>query len=116
MTVNVKHILLASLCASMLSACTTVKLPDFNMPSLSEFKESAAKLVEGYPEVSEAPVRPTDLRSSEDWDQAADALLDQRAGFVVPDREFMPETPEAVASEVEALKAQVRSYKLDDPQ
>ena len=112
---NTRIFMLAS-AAVCLSACSTVKLPDFDMPGLAKFKEASAKLVEGYPEVSEAPVRPEDLRSSAKWDSAAKALMSQRDGFNVPDTSGLPETSEAFDREVEALKAEVRSYKLDDPQ
>lgn len=115
MTANVKHILLVSLCGFLLSACTA-KLPDFNMPSLSDFKESASNLTKGYPKPAEAPVRPSDLRSADAWDESAKALVDKRSAFVVPEETFMPESPEAVASEIATLKAKVHSYKLDDPQ
>ncbi len=114
---NTRIIVLTS-AAACLSACSTVKLPDFDMPGLAKFKEASAKLVEGYPEVSEAPVRPTDLRSSAKWDTAANALIAQRDGFNVPETAGLqdaPETPEDFDREVEALKAKVRSYKLDDP-
>ena len=112
-TKNTRIIIFTS-AAVCLSACSTVKLPDFEMPGLEKFKEASAKLIEGYPEVSEAPVRPEDLRSSAKWDAAAKALISQRDGFNIPETGGLPETPEAFDREVEALKADVRSYKLDD--
>ncbi len=102
--------------AAVLSACSTVQIPDFNMPGLEQFREASAKLVEGYPEVSEAPVRPNDLRSAKEWDAAAKDLMAERGTFVVPEKNGLPETAQEVDKEVEALKAQVRAYKLDDPQ
>lgn len=116
MPIDTKHMAIALVSAALLSACTTVKIPNIDVPGLPQFKEAAAKLVDGYPEVSQAPVRPKDLRSSNAWDSAAKTLITQRDAFIVPEKGNMPETPEAVASEIEALKAQVRSYKLDDPQ
>ena len=116
MPIEAKHMAISLVSAALLSACTTVKMPNIDVPGLPEFKKAAAKLIEGFPEVSSAPVRPKDLRSSSDWDVAAKTLLTQRDAFIVPEKGNMPETPEAVASEIEALKAQVHAYKLDDPQ
>ena len=110
------QIVMLTCAAAVLSACSTVKLPDFNMPGLEQFKDASAKLVEGYPEVSQAPSRPDDLRSSAEWDDAAKSLMVRRATFVVPEKGDRSETPEAIEQDIEALKAQVRSYKLDDPQ
>ena len=102
--------------AAILSACSTIKMPNIDVPGVPEFKAAAAKLVDGYPEVSQAPVRPDDLRSAKEWDTAARTLLSERNGFVVPEKGNMPETKAEVDREIEALKAEVRSYKLDDPQ
>ena len=57
------HIAIIAGAAALLSACTTIKMPTIDVPGVPEFKEAAAKLVDGYPEVSDAPVRPGDLRS-----------------------------------------------------
>jgi len=109
-------IALIALGTVLLSACSTVKMPNIDVPGLPEFKEAAAKLVDGYPEVSEAPVRPKDLRSSADWDKAVKSLVMERDNFAAPAVGSGPVTPQEVTSEIEQLKAQVRSYKLDDPQ
>ncbi len=103
------------LCA-LLSACSTVKMPNVNFPSIPEFREAAQKLVEGFPEVSKAPMRPTDLRDAAAWDAAAKALMTERAGFNVPSKGDMPATAAEIDAELAALKAELYSYKLDDPQ
>lgn len=107
---------LITFCAVVLPACATVKMPNIDVPGIPEFKEAAAKLIDGFPEVSEAPVRPKDLRTSADWDMAAKTLMSERDGFAAPDKGAGLDTPQAVVSEIEQLKTQVRSYKLDDPQ
>jgi len=102
--------------ALLLGGCSTVKIPNFEMPSLPAFKEATQKLIDGYPEVADAPTRPTDVRSAGEWDKAAKALMTERGGFVVPALGDMPEGEAEVAREIDQLKAQVRAYKLDDPQ
>jgi hypothetical protein len=101
---------------TLIGGCSTVKIPKFEMPSLPAFKEATEKLLDGYPEVADAPTRPKDVRSAEEWDKAAKALMTERSGFVVPDLGDSPQSETEVAREVERLKAQVRAYKLDDPQ
>ncbi len=115
--VNRKVLIGFTVCAAaLLSACSTIKMPNIDVPGVPEFKEAAAKLVDGYPEVSQAPVRPEDLRSAKEWDSAARTLMSERRGFVVPEKGNMPETEAEIDREIDALKAEVRSYKLDDPQ
>lgn len=116
MAMKHSNVVTITITAILLSACSTIVMPDIDVPGIPEFKEAAAKLVDGYPDVSKAPVRPEDLRASPEWDSAATALMAQRDGFVVPEKGNMPESPEDIAREIEALKAKVRSYKLDDPQ
>lgn len=110
-----RSIAIVALTAIMLSACSTVKMPNIDVPGIPEFKEAAAKLIDGFPEVSEAPVRPEDLRSAADWDKAAKSLMAERGAFDALEQGEVSDT-QAVVSEIESLKAQVRSYKLDDPQ
>ncbi len=100
----------------VLPACSTVKMPNVDFPSIPEFREAAQKLVEGFPEVSKAPMRPTDLRGAAEWDAAAKALMTERAGFNVPAKGDMPATAAEIDAELAALKAELYSYKLDDPQ
>lgn len=101
--------------AFALSACSTVKMPNVDFLKLPEFKEAAAKLSKGFPSVGNAPSRPNDIRSASDWDRAARAIMAERDAMDVPE-DGMPAMSDAqVEQDVEALKAQVRRYKLDDP-
>lgn len=111
-----RQIAATALAAILLSACSTVKMPNIDMPGVPEFKEAAAKLIEGFPDVSQAPVRPKDLRSAADWDAAAKTLMTERRAFDALEQQSAPDTPQDVINEIEQLKAQVRIYKLDDPQ
>ena len=111
-----RQIAALAIVTALLTACSTVKIPNIDVPGIPEFREAAAKLVDGYPEVSQAPARPKDLRSPKAWDEAARTLMSERNGFFVPEKGNMPEAPAAIEADIEALKAQVRSYKLDDPQ
>ena len=108
---------LAVLCAGLvMSACTTVKMPNFDFLRLPEFREAAAKLVEGYPDVGQAPTRPEDIRSAAEWDAAARDLIQKRAALSAPKDGSRPMSEAELDAEVERLKAQIRRYKLDDPQ
>ena len=83
---------------------------------LPEFREAAAKLIDGFPDVGKAPTRPEDIRSAAEWDAAARDLIQKRAAMSVP-KDGAPAMSEAqLDAEVERLKAQIRRYKLDDPQ
>lgn len=113
---TIKHLAIFVSASALLSGCATVKMPNIDLPGLPEFKEAAQKLIEGFPEVSEAPARPEDIRSAKEWDDAASALMVERGGFVVPELGDTPATESEVSDEVARLKAQVRAYKLDDPQ
>ena len=78
----------------------------------SAFRDSATDL-EAYPEVDGAPIAPDDMRSSAQWDMAARELLSDRDKFDTPPAN---DTTALTPQEIEALKAKVRAYKLDDPQ
>ena len=99
-----------------MSACSTVKMPNLDFLRLPEFREAAAKLIEGFPEVGDAPTRPEDVRSAAEWDAAARSLIAQRQRLSVPKDGAAPMTEAELDAEVERLKAQIRRYKLDDPQ
>ncbi|WP_371397734.1 hypothetical protein [Fretibacter rubidus] len=108
---------LVVLCAGLaLSACSTVKMPNIDFMRLPEFREAAAKLVEGFPDVGLAPTRPEDIRSAAEWDAAARDLIQKRAALSIPKDGSSAMTEAEVDAEVERLKAQIRRYKLDDPQ
>lgn len=102
--------------ALAMSACSTVKMPNMDFLRLPEFREAAAKLVDGFPEVSDAPSRPEDVRSAAEWDAAARSLIAQRERLSVPMDGAAPMSEAELDAEVERLKAQIRRYKLDDPQ
>lgn len=108
---------LALLCAALMtSACSTVKMPNIDFMRLPEFREAAAKLIEGFPDVGQAPTRPDDIRSAAEWDAAARDLIQKRAALSVPKDGSRPMTDAEIDAQVERLKAQIRRYKLDDPQ
>lgn len=109
------RILLTALAAT-LSACSTVKMPNADFLRLPEFREAAAKLIEGYPDVANAPTRPDDIRSAEAWDAAARELIAKQAALRTPMDGADAMTEAELDAEVERLKAEIRRYKLDDPQ
>ena len=69
-----------------------------------------------YPEASQAPLAPTDIRTDKEWDKDAHSIIRARETFKTP-----PEARDGYKSEAEvyremaALKAKVKEYKLDDP-
>ncbi|WP_409433914.1 hypothetical protein ACJ3XI_05255 [Litorimonas sp. RW-G-Af-16] len=96
----------------LLSACSTVKLPDFSMKNLAEFKD--AKLDGDYPDVADAPTPPVDERSDAAWDKAASDLIALRSGFDVPSDDGLLD-PTQIDAEFARLKSEAQAYKLDDP-
>ena len=108
-----RHIAVISLVSVFsLGGCTTVKMPKLDFVKFPEFLEEARNF-EAYPKVSEAPKPPNDLRSAEEWDEAARAIMQTRNN--TPQQMMQAETA-MTPEEFQALKAQVRAYKLDDPQ
>lgn len=75
------------------------------------FRDSETDLSD-TPDVDKAPVVPSDLRSAESWDDAAKAILAEREALALPDTDSLSTDPVA---EFERLRAEVRAYKLDDP-
>jgi len=98
-----------------LPACSTVRMPNIDFLNLPEFREAAAKLIEGYPDVGDAPTRPEDFRSSAEWDAAARELITRREALRTPMAGSRPMSETEVDAEIERLKAQIHRYKLDDP-
>jgi len=101
------------LAAILCSGCTTVKMPKLDFVKFPEFLEETRN-IEAYPKVSDAPQTPDDLRSAKEWDKAARDILAKiddpyAAQGEVSGTPFSP-------AEIQALKARVRAYKLDDPQ
>ena len=105
---------LVLLCLPLLAGCTTVKFPNMDFIKLPEFQEDLEN-VQGYPEPGDAPELPTDVRSDAAWDKAAKNLQNLRDNFTVPAAETAQKTDAEFARDVEALKAKVKAYKLDDP-
>ena len=96
--------------AIFLSGCASIDLPSLDMLD-GAFRDSMTDL-QSFPDVREAPVAPGDMRASTDWDAAARTIATQRDNFDAPPA---PPEPEMTAAEIEALKARVRAYRLDDP-
>jgi len=100
LTGNVKiFIIIAS--ATGLSACSTVKMPNVDFLKLPEFREAAAKLVEGFPDVGVAPSRPEDIRSAAEWDAAARDLIAKRDALRTPMEGRAPMSEAEVDAEIE---------------
>ncbi len=109
--VNTRLKISAVLLAFSVSACSTVKVPEFvNLP---EFREASQNIGE-YPDPADAPSAPDDMRGAADWDKAAKSIIKKRDGFdTPPDNNYM--TDPQIEKEIEALKTKVKEYKLDDP-
>lgn len=98
-----------------LTACTTVKLPDFEKLRMSGWFDEIRN-VEGYPDISAAPAAPTDLRTLSAWDENAKELLRLQNGFgAAITGESLGGTGDVI-QDIEALRAKVHAYKADDPQ
>ena len=102
------------LCAAigLVSGCASIKLPELDMLDRA-FRDTEVDL-EDYPDIGDAPTAPADMRSARDWDKAAQNLISERGTFNAPDLPPMGEQGRTL-EEIEALKVQVRAYKLDDP-
>ncbi len=98
-----------------LAGCSTVKLPDINLPSLSGFFEDGDK-IDDYPKVSDTPAVPTDIRSDAAWDTDAKDLIKKRDVFNDLGENGVAKSDAEFERDLEALKAKVRAYKADDPQ
>ena len=106
MSLRIPHLFAALL----LGGCASIDLPSLDMLD-SAFRDSRTDL-DSFPSVSQAPVAPGDMRASSDWDAAARTIATQRDNFDAPPA---PAEPDLTAAQIEALKARVRAYRLDDP-
>ena len=95
-------------------ACQTVKMPKIDLIKLPEFRD-ALESPSDYPDVADAPAAPSDVRSDAQWDRAAKEIILTRDGFVVPDNSGQEKSDAEIAQDIDALKAEVRAYKADDP-
>lgn len=115
-----KHFVLRAagivLLGTALCSCASVKsrIADLDFVKLPEFREDAAN-IGNYPDFTNAPQVPKDVRSAKQWDKDAKKLLAKRDGFIVP-----PAGPEMSQAEIERemqnAANKVQAYKLDDPQ
>lgn len=101
--------------AFCLAGCSTVKLPDINLPSLSGFFADGEK-IDDYPKISDAPTAPTDIRADAAWDRDAKQLIKSRDAFKDLEGSGVAKSDAQIEQDLEALKAKVRAYKADDPQ
>lgn len=88
-------------------------MPDLvDLPAFNEAIEGSDKLE--YPNPSDAPDSPTGVRSAADWDRAAKDMIRTRDGFNAPAAVY-GQTDQEIEQNIDALKAKVQEYKLDDP-
>lgn len=98
-----------------LSACSTVSMPNLDVLKIKDFEEETANIGD-YPNVADAPTRPTDVRSDKAWDDAAKRMMTIRDNMVVPSDGTAQRSEAEINAEVARLKAKAEAYKLDDPQ
>jgi len=102
------------LAAISLSACSTVRMPKIDILEKPEFEGEANRIGNKFPNTSEAPTAPTDIRSDKQWDTDARALMDIKDSF--PEiEEVDPLTNDEVDARYDDLADKVHAYKLDDP-
>lgn len=95
------------------AACSSVKIPD--LVDLPEFKEAGVDTQNlEFPDPMKAPALPDDLRTDAQWDQAAGQMVKARDSFGAP-IDVDGRTEQEIKRDIEALKAKVKEYKLDDP-
>lgn len=111
--IKISHLALMAALTSALVGCSTVSVPKVDFSKVPEFIEEASN-IKDYPRASDAPAPPTELRSAKDWDTAAEIMIEHRDSLP-PALAGEPETPDITPEEAEALKQQVKAYKLDDP-
>ena len=103
------------LAAAGMSACQTVKIPDFDfVQSLADGFEEATNIGEA-PEVQNIALDLEETRSADAWDTQAKALVAARDSKAVEAVDLTPKTDAVLAQEKAALKARVHAYKADDP-
>lgn len=100
--------------AGALCGCQTISTPKIDIMKTPEFSEEAANIGTDYPDVKDAPLAPTDIRSDKQWDVDARALQALRDS---PDGIKMQSGPTDTEARIEfnALKAKAQAYKNDDP-
>ena len=96
------------------ASCSSVKMPD--LVDLPEFRDSGADVENlEFPDPMDAPAVPENLRSDQQWDQAAKAMIRIKENFDAPADADEVRTDQEIKQEIEALKSKVKEYKLDDP-
>lgn len=108
------RIIVATLLLPALCACQTVRMPKIDLMKSPEFENDAANIGNDYPDLAEAPERPTDMRSDAQWDADAKALIAMQDGAF----EAIPEdalSQAEIDARFEELKARAQAYKADDP-
>ena len=110
------RIIFCAAAVASLCSCQTIKIPNVDIMKSPEFSEEAANFAKekDYPDVKDAPLAPTDIRSDEQWDKDVRVLLDLRGDDSISPAEPGPTIREADA-EFERLKAKAQAYKKDDP-
>ena len=99
-----------------MSACSSIKMPNLDFIKIPEFRKEFredAKNIGKYPEVANAPQRPNDIRSDEEWDKAAKTIMAEGEAFNPPP--LNPANKAMLDAEIENLSQKVEEYKLDDP-
>ena len=101
-----------------LSGCSTVSMPDINLPKFSKISEffEGRNEIDDYPDVTDAPSAPTDIRADAAWDNDAKNLIKLRDEFKALENNGVAKSDAQITQDLEALKAKVRAYKADDPQ
>lgn len=107
------HILILTTALAM-SACTSVKVPD--LMDLPEFREAGIDVDNlEYPDPMNSPDVPDNMKSAAEWDKSAKFMQGLKDRFEAPVGDERPLSDAELKREIEALKAKVKEYKLDDP-
>lgn len=109
-----RHTALAFIAASVLSACSTIAMPDVDFMGNSDFSEEVSALQPSFPSPDEAPDIPNDVRSAAEWDKSARDMQALQGTINAPDLE-PGLTPEEFDREFDAAIAAAQAYKKDDP-
>ena len=114
MTFNLRRNTSVIILAVLLSSCSSMKLPDMDFIKFPEFKEEAENIPD-YPDVTDAAEKPTDLRTDEQWDKAAETIIEKRDDFANPDLDD-PKTDAEIIREMQDFGNDADAYKEDDPE
>lgn len=115
---HLKAVLSVTFFTMMLSGCASIKnmkMPSFSLPHMPEAHEMPEN-VGDYPSIVDAPPNPTELRTDAQWDTAAKSMLMKRDSFALPGNTESVKSEAEILRNMQALKAKVDEYKLDDPQ